>query len=239
MLWYKAWLETRGRFLVSLCAITVIVAFFVSHSERLISPEPKRETFFLLFFVHHYLMGLWIISVVLLGMGGLIRERAVGTSSFTLALPVSRARVAGVRIAMGVAQAILLAVLPWGVILFTTDVRGRAFPASQAAFYVLLLSSGGLVYFALAVLVSSLIEGEYTAPAVGYGLVILSGIMFSSIDSLRPYVDLWRFMGGDNHFNQASYLLSGPFPWLGALAALSIAALMLLASVAIVQKQEF
>lgn len=239
MLWYKAWLETRARFLVSVCAISIISAFFVHHAERVISPEPKRETYFLLFFVHHYLVGLWILSAVLLGMGGLIRERAIGTSSFTLTLPVSRARVAGVQIAVGIFQAILLAVLPWSVILFTTDLIGRAFPVSQAAFYVLLLISGGLVYFALAVLISSLIEGEYTAPAVAYGLVVLSGITFSSVDSLRPYADLWRFMGGDNHFNHATYLLSGPFPRFGALAALSVAALMLLASVAVIQRREF
>jgi len=239
VLWYKAWLETRGRFLVSLCAISIIIAFFVHHAEHVITPEPKRETYFLLFFVHHYLAGLWILSVVLLGMGGLLRERAIGTSSLTLALPVSRTRVVGVQIALGILEAILLAVLPWSVILFTTDLAGRTFPASQAVFYILLLISGGLVYFALAVLISSLIEGEYTAPAVVYGLVVLSGIIFSSVDSLRPYADLWRFMGGDNYFNHVTYLLSGPFPWFGALTALVVAALMLLASVAVIQKREF
>jgi len=35
-------------------------------------------------------------------MGGLVREASVGTASFTLALPVSRKKMAVVRIAMGI-----------------------------------------------------------------------------------------------------------------------------------------
>jgi ABC-type transport system involved in multi-copper enzyme maturation permease subunit len=219
--------------------MTVLMVFFVHHGEYVLSPEPRRDTYLLLFYVHHYLMGMWMLCVVLLGMGGLIRERAVGASSFTLALPVSRERLVGVQIAVGIFQAIGLAALPWSAILLTTGLNGRPFAVWQAAFYFLLLISGGLTYFAMAVLISSLIEGEYTAPAVAYGLVILSGIVFANVGWLRPFADLWRYMGGDNHFNKSTYLLSGPFPWLGALASLSVAALLLVASVGIIQRREF
>lgn len=239
MLWYKAWLETRSRFLASLCGITILVSLFLNHIERVLSPAPVQDSYYFLFVLQHYLMGLWMLAAVLLAMGGLIRERAVGVSSLTLALPVSRGRLVGVQIALGVFEAVLLALIPWGAMLLTTRLNGRPFPIAQAAFYSLLLVSGGLIYFALAVLISSLIEGEYTAPAVAYGLVIGSGVTLSNWDSLRPYADIWRFMGGDNHFNKSTSLLSGPLPWIGVLASLSVATMLLLASVVVIRNREF
>ena len=139
----------------------------------------------------------------------------------------------------GVGEAILLALIPWSAMLFTARLNGMPFPIAQAAFYSVLLVSGGLIYFALAVLISSLIEGEYTAPAVAYGLVIGSGVTLSNSDSLRPYADIWRFMGGDNQLNKSTFLLSGPFPWMGVLASLSVATMLLLASVVVIRNREF
>jgi hypothetical protein len=51
---------------------------------------------------------------------------------------------------------------------------------TQVGFYVLLLIGGGSAYLAMAVLVSSLVEGEYTAPAAAFGLVLLSAIIFDA-----------------------------------------------------------
>jgi len=107
---------------------------------------------------------------------------------------------------------------------------------TQVGFYVLLLIGGGLAYFAMAVLVSSLVEGEYTAPAVAFGLVLLTVIVFDAW--LRPF-NLWRLVTGDFYIDRHTYLLSGHFPWLGTLASLSAAALMLLASVRVIQRREF
>jgi ABC-2 type transport system permease protein len=239
VLWYKAWLETRSRFLASLCTITIFLVFFLNHVEHVLSLEPEKEAYYFLFHLHHYLIGLWMLAVVLLGMGGLIRERAVGASSLTLALPFSRARLVGFQIIFGLFEAVLLALIPWAAILLTTKLNGHPFPIYQAGYYALLLIFGGLVYFALAVLISSLIEGEYTAPAIAYGLMIVSGVLCSNLDSIRPYTDLLRFMGGDNHLDKSTFLLSGPFPWAGALASLSVATVLLLASIAVIQRREF
>jgi hypothetical protein len=106
---------------------------------------------------------------------------------------------------------------------------------TQVGFYVLLLAGGGLAYFAMAVLVSSLVEGEYTAPAVAFGLVLLSAIVFDSW--LRPY-NLWRLVTGDYCVDRQTYLLSG-FPWLGTIASVSAAALMLLVAARVIQRREF
>jgi ABC-2 type transport system permease protein len=238
MLWYKAWIETRARFLVSLGGITCVLAFIVHHLEYVMSPSRVYD-YLILYRANLLLTVMWTLSVILLGLGGLVRERAVGASSFTLALPVSRARLVGVRIAIGILQAIFLAVLPWVAMLLISGHSGRTFFVSQAALYLLLLISGGLNYLAMAVLISSLTEGEYTAPAIAYGLTFLTGILFANIDRLKPYVNIWKFMTGGTLFDNRTYLLSGPIPWPGILASLCVAALMFAASVRIIQKREF
>src|ERR1700730_18013867 len=105
-------------------------------------------------------------------MGGIVREKANGVASLTLSLPVSRARLVGVRIAMGGVEAISLGVVPWVTIFLISLVAGMPVSINQVGLYVLLLVGGGLVYFAMDMLVSSVIEGEYTTPAVAFGLVL-------------------------------------------------------------------
>jgi hypothetical protein len=51
----------------------------------------------------------------------------------------------------------------------------RVCPMGQAAFHVVLLAGGGIVLYAIALLTSSLVEGEYTAPMVSFGILVLVG----------------------------------------------------------------
>lgn len=236
MLWYKAWLETRSRFLTCLATLTIFCAVFVGHAQGLVRPAWKADYNRLLFVTQQFVVILWILAVVLLGMGGIVRERAIGTSSLTLSLPVSRARLLGVRVGVGMLEAIGLAVVPWTTIFVVSSLARMPILITQVGFYFLLLVGGGLAYFAMAVLVSSLVEGEYTAPAVAFGVVLLSAIIFDAW--LRPY-NLWRLVTGDFYIDRHTYLLLWPFPWRGALASVTAAALMLLASVKVIQRREF
>jgi ABC-2 type transport system permease protein len=236
VLWYKAWLETRSRFLTCLAVLTVFCALFIHHAQGFLRPEWKADFYRLLYIAQEYVVIVWILSVVLLGMGGLVREKAVGTSSLTLSLPVSRAHLLGVRIAVGILEAVSLGIVPWVTIFLVSYAGGMPVLFRQVAFYALLLVAGGMVYFAMAVLVSSLVEGEYTAPAVAFGLVFLAAILF---DAWLRRLNLWRLVTGDFYVDRKTYLLSGHFPWLGTLASLLVAGLMLLASVGVIQKREF
>jgi ABC-2 type transport system permease protein len=236
VLWYKAWLETRSRFLTCLTILTVFCALFIHHAQGFLRAEWKTDFYRLLYIAQEYVVIVWILSVVLLGMGGLLREKAAGTSSLTLSLPVSRAHLLGARIAVGILEAIGLGVVPWVTIFLVSSAGGMPILIGQVAFYALLLVAGGLVYFAMAVLVSSLVEGEYTAPAVAFGLVFLAAILFDAW--LRPF-NLWRLVTGDFYLDRKTYLLSGHFPWLGTLASLSVAGLMLLMSVRVIERREF
>jgi ABC-type transport system involved in multi-copper enzyme maturation permease subunit len=239
VLWYKAWLETRARFLTCLTVLTVFCAFFIHHAQGFLHPgHPGSKTDFnrLLYIAQVYVVFVWILSVVLLGMGGLIREKSTGTSLLTLSLPVSRAHLLWARIAVGVLEAVSLAVVPWATIFLVSSAGGMPVQLRQVGFYVLLLVGGGLVYFAMAVLVSSLVEGEYTAPAVAFGLVFLSAILF---DAWLRRFNLWRLVTGDFYLDRSTYLLAGRFPWTGIIASLCVAAALLFASINILEKREF
>ena len=236
MLWYKAWLETRARFLASLVTLTLFNAIFVHHAQSLIRSEWKTDLNRLLFVNQQFLAVTWVLAVILLGMGGLIRERAMGTSALTLALPVSRLRLLAVRIGLAIFEAVVLGTVPWAAVFVVSFAAKKPVSAAQVASYVLLLVGAGLVYLAMAVLVSSLIEGEYTAPAVATGIVFLTAILF---DVRLRHWNVWRLVTGDFSIDRATYLLSGHLPWLGIAGSLSVATLLLLASVLVVQRSDF
>jgi ABC-2 type transport system permease protein len=236
VLWYKAWLETRSRFLICLATLTLFSGIFVHHAQGLVRPELKSDFNRLLFVNQQFLVIMWVLAVVLLGMGGIVREKAVGTSSLTLALPITRGRLLGVRVGMGVLEATVLGVVPWVVVFLVSSFARKPILITQVASYVLLLVGGGMVYFALAVLISSLVSGEYTAPALAFGIVLLAAMLF---DAWLRQFNLWRLVTGDFSIDRSTYLLSGHLPWLGILSSLSIAALMLLASNFVVQRREF
>jgi hypothetical protein len=238
MLWYKAWLETRSRFLISLLGMVAICSLWTFHLEKDALDSTTSEYYnYVILDSHSMLVMMWVLAVTLIMMGGLLREQATGVSAFTLALPVSRMRLITVRIGMGVMQAVLLAIVPWGAIFSIACIFGKTHSISQAAFYLVLLLGGGLLFFAMAVLASSVVGGEYTAPLVSYGIAIATAVGFSS-RSLRPY-DPWRFMLGSEYLNPRTSLLVWPIPWLQAAGYIFLAGLVLVISVKVVQRREF
>jgi len=236
VLWYKSWLETKPRFLTSLATLTLFCAVFVYHAQGLIRPEWTLDLNRLLFVNQQFLVIMWVLSVVLLGMGGIIREKAIGTSSLTLALPVSRMRLLISRIGVGLLEAIALGLVPWLAVVGVMSIVNKSIPISQVTSYVVLLVAGGLVFFAMGVLVSSLVGGEYTAPALAFGIVLLVAIISDAW--FREY-SVWRLVTGDLSINRGTYLLTRHLPWLGILASLCLALLMMAASVFSLQKRDF
>jgi ABC-2 type transport system permease protein len=238
MLWYKAWLETRSRFLIALIGMVALCSFSVLYGDRNVAYEVGSEYYnFVLFEGHQLLVLMWTLAVTLIMMGGLLREKASGSSSFTLALPVSRGRLMVVRICIGLAQAFALAIVPSVAMFSVSCVFGKTRSFSQAVCYLVLLLGGGVLFFAVAVLVSSLISGEYTAPAVGFGAVIVTAVALSSA-TLRRYSP-WEFMSGARYRSEQTNLLSLPIPWLQAAIYLLVAGLLLAISVKAIQRREF
>jgi ABC-type transport system involved in multi-copper enzyme maturation permease subunit len=236
LLWYKAWLETRTRFGASLLALTLFCGLFVHHALELMRPEWRSGFQRLLYIMQEFIAILWILSVLLVAMGGVVHEKAIGTSSLTLSLPVSRGRLHRTRVGVGLLEAVVLGVVPWLTIFMVSVHANMPVLLTQIGFYVALLVSGGLVYYAMGILVSSLIEGAYTATAVAIGLAFLS---VTVEDVWFKQWSLWRFLTGNFCIDPHTFLLSAHFPWLGTLACLFATALMLFTSTKVIQRRDF
>ena len=238
MLWFKAWRQTRARFLICLCGIAVLCLYGVYQDRPATHPDkPLGYYYSLVHGAYGGLTFLWLGAVNLLMMGGVLREKATGAASFTMALPVSRGRLMGVRIAVGLMQAMALIVVPTVAVWLEVAVFGKPYPISQVWFHFVLLTSGGSVIFAMALLVSSLVEGEYTAPVVSFGIMFGSAFLLADprIQEYSPF----QFMGGIAYFDFPTGLLVGPIPWLQAAFYLLLAGTLTAASVKAVNAREF
>lgn len=235
MLWYKAWLETRARFLIALAGIAGLCPYRVYDLEKNAEPWTKFDYhYFVLHSGGQLLSVMWLVATTLLMMGGLVQEKAVGVSSFTLALPVSRARLMGVRIWAGLIQAAILAVIPWIAMFAVLRAAGRPVSLAQVWFYFVLFVGGGMVFAGVALLISSLVDGQYTAPMVALGVLLVCGNAPSFLDFINPLV----FMAG-RHYMGPSNMLVGPVPWARFAANVCVAALFIFASVKVVQNRDF
>ncbi len=199
---------------------------------------PSKDYHLQLFVAHQYLVGIWMLSVILLGMGGILRERATGISQFTLALPVDRIRLVSVRFGIYISESISLAVAPWITIVLVTHLMGEPWAFRDACFFDSLLIGGGMAFLGLATLVSSLIEGEYTAPVVTFGIILTLQVISNSISWLRPF-NFWRLEGGFNYIDTGTLLIVKPFPWGEILLSLLFLVLTVAVSVKAIERREF
>ena len=235
MLWYKAWLETRLRFLICVIGITAICVYNVIRMDSGLTSAVNLAYYYsVLHNATTQLTVVWLLAVNFTTMGGLLREKAVGAASFTLALPFSRAHLAGVRFAVGLAEALAMLAIPWAAIFLTGSVFGKTHSVSQALLHIVFLISGGVVYYAIALLASSVVEGEYTAPVVSFGVV---AVIASTFDR-NPWNPL-GFMNGGDHYRVHEGLLTGAIPWTQIAVYALLAALLVAVSVKAIQMREF
>jgi ABC-2 type transport system permease protein len=249
MLWYKAWLETRVRFLICLLAVTASCVSAVSYDNHMAGSHTTLDFYYsVVHGAHGLISAFWIAAISFLTAGGPLREKAVGAASFTLALPFSRRRLVGVRLAAGWIEAVALMVIPSVAICVEDSMIGKPYPLSQAWFHMVLMVSGGLVFFASALLVASLIEGEFTAPLASF--CVVAGLALELREPKLPIGNtIWDqaaqthnpfyFMTGVAYFDRPTGLLLGPIPWVQAGIFVLFAALLMAASVKAIQMRDF
>lgn len=244
MLWYKAWRESETRFWISALAITgLCIGFVLFHREgSVIFDRPTTYVEYIWRIVYKgFLRELFVLLALLLGVGGLLRERDYATAGFTLALPVSRLHLVSVRAAVGLLEVGTLSFLPAIVIPALSPLVGQIYPWQQALQFALLWTIGGALIFMLGFLASVLFGGEYTAPVVA----LLALLLYSVIADLplmeRFSPDIHDIMSGAGtpYFRQDAFLLVGPLPWL-AFAVISLIVVSLVAlAVRITVNQDF
>jgi len=169
MLWQKAWMESRPRFLISatmvIGACAGVVLFQSAIRVRVGAPSGPLSTY--VGYIHKVvysggLSALCKILILILGLGGLLHEQEHGTTGFTLALPVRRWQLAAVRAAVGLLEMVALAVTPALLIPTMSPLVHQSYPFSQAIQFSLLWIAAGALLFATSFLLSTVVTGQYT-----------------------------------------------------------------------------
>jgi ABC-type transport system involved in multi-copper enzyme maturation permease subunit len=245
MLIKKAWLESKARFTAAAVVLAILGVSTVLRApatiagwERIHRGEQMSYPLYVwLSLPHGFLQFLWIIAAVLLGLGGLLREEAVGSSGFTLSLPVSRRRHVVTRAAVGAAEAIVLGFIPLLIVAVLSPLIQRSYPLSQALMFGSMFVVAGMVFFALGFFLSHILRGEYSAPVVA-----LAGIAAFYILTKLPrlgFLSVFDEMDGKKVLVGHTFLLGDEFPLLPIAVSLAIAAALIALSIGRANARDF
>jgi ABC-2 type transport system permease protein len=234
MLWYKAWRESRMRFLLSAAIIAAMCLVYTLFHARLYPgvahDHPSVRSY--IQYVHWTIFGgvtrgLLQLSCLLLGLGGLQRDRKQNTLGFTLALPVSRVSLVASRAALGLFQVLALSAVPSLVVTAASHVAGEQLPLDYALRFIPLWAAGGMFTFAVSFLASVLFSSEYVSLAAAYlaYMFYLAAVRYPSLS--RFHLHAADFMSGlfPHYLNRTTMLWTDTyalFPIAGFLAAAMI-----------------
>ena len=203
MLWYKAWRESRVRFLLSAALIATMCLVYTLFESRLYPgvahDTPRVHTYTQ--YIHWTIFGgatrgIFQLSCLLLGLGGLQRDRKQNTLGSTLALPVSRWSLIASRAAVGMLQVLWLAVLPPLIVTGASHLMHRQLPLAYGLPFVPLWATGGIFTFGISFLCSVLFTSEYASLAVAY-MTYIFYLAASRYPKLQPYhLHVADFMSG-------------------------------------------
>jgi hypothetical protein len=255
MLWYKSWLETRSRFLIGLVLLMFSAVGVVMFYPRLLTLLPQvnrvdvggelgrriKEGAELVRTYRGYVWSQWLrqsmsnmltLFAVLLGAGGLLSQASRGGAVFTLSLPVSRNRVVGIRAATGLAELLVLAVVPVLLFPLLSPAVGETYGIGDALVHGACLFIAGGVVFSLTFLLSTVFSDLWRPVLIASGAAAVLGLCDPFFPALSRY-GLFGIMSGEVYFR------GGGLPWLGLLASAAASAAMLYAASRNIARQDF
>jgi ABC-type transport system involved in multi-copper enzyme maturation permease subunit len=241
MLYYKAWLESRSRFLIGLGVIGVLCFVFVLFHDLLrsriaaSSGAISYSDYVYLRVYGGFVRGIFLFIALVLGLGGLNSERARNTVSFTLALPVSRSYLLATRALAGLAEVVVLALLPALLMPGLSAAVGQVYPWSQSLSFFVLWVAIGWAVFVTAFLASCLLENDYSALTAAILAFYIYPLVVARTPFLRPYpLHIHYIMNGTGmpYFDARTHLFIGPMPW-AILTGVTLVSFVLLAMASI------
>jgi len=255
MLWYKTWLETRWRFFIGMALLLCSAGGVVFGYHRILKlleqmppidlgGELGRRVQEQIDLSRQYRGYVWsqgfrqnlaqmgTLFAILLGTGGLIPQASGGGALFTLSLPVSRRRLLAVRVGAGLAQWLVLALVPALMIPLWSPAVGESFALTSAIGHGICLFVVGTVFFSLAVLFST-IFGDAWRPLLFTSLIAtLQAIPEQIVPGLSRF-SLAGVMSGEALFR------AGQLPWLGLLVSLALSAALLYVAARNLERHDF
>jgi ABC-type transport system involved in multi-copper enzyme maturation permease subunit len=246
---FKAWRESRGRFLISAVLLTVICVcgvFCRASLMKVVVPDERFVGDPYMGYIYRLVYagsarGLFAIMVMVLALGGLQRERLHRTVGFTLALPVSRARLVWVQALLGLGQVVILSALPLVLLTVCSRLAHVSYPLEQMLRFSLLWFAGGAVFYAVAFLFATLFRSEYTALAASFVFTIIypMAVLFSPLS--RYPLNVGHVMSGMAmpYFDVRTALLVGAPPWVLMVSMLAIAGVLIAIAVQITARRDY
>jgi len=253
MLWYKAWLETRWRFLIGLTLLVCAGALIPLGYRQVLALLPLvpdagggelgrvlRERAALMTSYRGYvwsqwfsqnMMQTWTLFAAIIGTGGLLNQASTG-ALYTLSMPVSRGRVLGVRASVGLAELFALAVVPSFVVTALSPLVGQQYGAGDALVHAMCVFVGGSIFFSLACLLSTMF-GDIWRPA-------LITLLAAGVLGLTEQASSGTTLPGLFHvMNAESYFRGAGIPWTGLAVRLLLSGAMLYGAVVNIARQDF
>jgi ABC-type transport system involved in multi-copper enzyme maturation permease subunit len=232
MLWYKSLREIRTVTLVGIAGIAVACTLIVlnQHAMRTHADAPITYIAYIWKSVYNTIgRDLFVILSIVLGSGGLLQERAYGTSGFTLALPISRRRIVFTRAAIGYLGVVAIAAVPIVVVPIASRYIGEPYPVAQNLGFFFLWAGCGAVFYGLTFLLAHRIEGDYISVLLAIPLLLLYGATLNLpwLSRLRM-LDIFDILTGEEmpFFNQSLHLLVAPLPWLALVVMLAVSGVL-------------
>jgi len=255
MLWYKAWLETRWRFLIGIAILVLSVVGTVlayPRVERVLPLMPSVDTSSLVGqrikaiadlsrTYGGYIWAQWLrqnnvqmlsLFAALLGTGGLLSQAAGGGRLFTLSLPVSRDRLFGVRAATGLTELAILAFVPSLLLPLLSPTVGQTFRIGAALAYGACAFVASTVLFSATSLLSTVFNDIWRPALIVCAVATAIGVYEPFLGDISRY-SLFGIMDGETYFRD------GGLPWLGLLASAAASAAMLVAASRNLARQDF
>ena len=255
MLWYKAWLETRWRFVLGLgllvCSAVAIVLAYPQVirllpaasrldagsalgrqvAERAALAADYRGYIWSQWFGES-LRQLWALCAVLLGTGGLLAQASGGGALFTLSLPVSRRRLLGVRAATALAELAIFAIVPPLVLPLLSPAVGETYGLADALVHGVCMLIAGSTLFSLTFLLSTVFNDVWRPPLIT--------LCFATVMSLVRQVVGWPssasllgVMTGESYFRGHG------LPWLGLFLCSAVSSALMYAATLNIARQDF
>jgi len=231
MLWYKGWLETRLRLLVTFGVVIAFLYFMQTHAPHDMKPAaiaaitgvPKLSV-------------IWICAF--LAGSGIVTQPSFqatkglhGSTLFTLALPVSRFRLLAIRAFLGWTEsAVSIAVFCYGLRLLIPGLRAAVTTVAMTEFAATLIAAASVLYF-VSVLLAIFLDDQWRI--WGTMIVPFTYWWFSDRIRLPAFADILHAVG------EGSPLITHAMPWPTIAFSLTLAAIFFVAALKIAQTREY
>lgn len=248
IVWFKAWTETRRYFQMGTTVlIAMVLALYFSypgepgkefpHGALAVGLDQVRT---LPHDAHSYIWLHWFGNTLLIWLSFLavaLASAGVGPSTgasgllYTLSMPVTRRRLATVRMTLGLLEITVVAFVSSLLVCALAPLVGQSFPVGESLVHALLAVAGVASFYGLLVFLSATL-GDLHKAIVGIAVLFLYGIFTFLAAGFQTYSFL-RLMSGDMYF------LRGEIPWAGIAASLGVGLVLASLALLVVERRDY